>query len=67
MPATHTFANLCARQNRSPLYVRGLQRRYGLPIPAGSTGSPTWFLDASGSTANPAHRLLLRANAQPKP
>jgi hypothetical protein len=34
MPATHTFANLCARLNRAPVYVRGLQRRFGLPIPA---------------------------------
>jgi hypothetical protein len=129
MPATQTFANLCAHLNRSPVYVRGLQRRFGLPIPADSplrpgasaretlpnkeprtkneergvsyigpyfsfletiihlrvlgipedtllhlwnierklmqllhadsTGSPTWFLDACGSTANPDHRLLL--------
>ena len=33
MPTTHTFANLCARLNRSPVYVRGLQRRFALPIP----------------------------------
>jgi len=27
MPATHTFATLCADLNRAPVYVRGLQRR----------------------------------------
>ena len=26
---------------------------------ADSTGSPTWFLDSCGATANPKHRLLL--------
>ena len=124
MPNLHTFATLCNSLNRAPVYVRGLQRRFGLPIPAesplppnqerrtkneerknlpplsynepyiafletiihlrvlgipedtllhlwnierklmqilhaDSTGSPTWFLDACGSTANPDHRLLL--------
>ena len=41
MPATHTFANLCARLNRAPVYVRGLQRRFGLPIPADSPLRPS--------------------------
>lgn len=36
MPTTHTYAALCARLNRAPVYVRGLQRRFGLPIPAES-------------------------------
>ena len=103
MPTPQTIATLCARLNRAPIYVRGLQRRFGLPIREGvtytesyisflekiihlrvlgiseetllhlwdlerklmqllhadSTGSPTWFLDACGSTANPDHRRLL--------
>jgi hypothetical protein len=40
MPVTHTFATLCGRLNRAPVYVRGLQRRFGLPIPADSPSPP---------------------------
>jgi hypothetical protein len=32
MPDPRTFAALCTRLNRAPVYVRGLQRRFGLPI-----------------------------------
>lgn len=34
MPTTHTFATLCARLNRAPVTIRGLQRHFGIPIPA---------------------------------
>jgi hypothetical protein len=51
MPATHTFATLCARLNRSPLYVRGLQRRFGLPIPA---AAPTAARPPNHPTAKPS-------------
>jgi len=32
MPATHTFTIFCARLTSAPVYVRSLQRRFGLPI-----------------------------------
>ena len=34
MPATHTFAIFFARLNCAPVYVRDLQRSFGLPFPA---------------------------------
>lgn len=37
-----TFTNLCNRLNRAPVYVRGLQRRFTLPIPAGATYSASY-------------------------
>ena len=32
MPTVTTFATLCARLNRAPVNVRGLQRRFALPL-----------------------------------
>ena len=37
LPKTITFADMCARLNRSQLYVRGLQKRFALPVPEGAT------------------------------
>ena len=37
MSTATTIASLCARLNRAPIYVRGLQRRFGLPIREGVT------------------------------
>ncbi|MFZ4398021.1 MAG: hypothetical protein ACOYOU_20605 [Kiritimatiellia bacterium] len=53
MQATHTFATLCARLNRSPLYVRGLQRRFGLPIPADSPSPPRSPRLGGGNSPDP--------------
>ncbi len=43
MPTAQTIAALCARLNRAPIYVRGLQRRFGLPIREGVTYSESYI------------------------
>ena len=43
-----TFAELCARLNRSPVYVRGLQRRFALPILEGSPYSAAYVAFLEG-------------------
>ena len=69
MPTHHTFANLCAHLNRAPVYVRGLQRRFGLPIPADSptSGRPPNRPTVQPATVPPPDRPTVRLPTDPTP
>ncbi len=43
-----TFAEVCSRLNRSPVYVRGLQRRFALPILEGAAYSASYVAFLEG-------------------
>ncbi|MFZ4395453.1 MAG: hypothetical protein ACOYOU_07485, partial [Kiritimatiellia bacterium] len=69
-PSSYTGPYFCFLETIIHLRVLGIpedtllhlwifERKLMQLLHADSTGSPTWFLDACGSTINPDHRLLL--------